>query len=155
MYLDDPLIISDSKEICYQNTKLVIKTLQQLGFIINYDKSKLDPDQSCKFLGFLFNSNKFVIELPEDKIIVARQKILKILRCDTCKILQLAKILGYFISICPAFIYGWLYTKALERLKYTTLLKNQGNYNSRIFITSEVRSDLTWSQILSEYLVAK
>lgn len=98
MYLDDSIIISNSKEICSKNANVVISTFQDLGFVINYKKSMLHPNQSCKFLGFVFNSNKFIIQLPEDKVITAKQKFLNFLHCNFCKIRDLAKLLGVNLS---------------------------------------------------------
>ena len=112
MYLDDSIIISNSMEICSKNTNMVVKTFQDLGFVINYRKSVLQPNQSCRFLGFIFNSNRFIIQLPEDKVISAKRKILNLLHGNYCKVRNLAKLLGYLVSICPVFLYGWLYIQS-------------------------------------------
>ena len=44
IYLDDTLLISKSFKKCSENMKITKGLLEKLGFIINFDKSKLTPD---------------------------------------------------------------------------------------------------------------
>ena len=50
-YLDDILIISESKEQAVENSRKTVQWLQQLGFLINSKKSNLCPSQKMEFLG--------------------------------------------------------------------------------------------------------
>jgi len=36
--------------------RATLHLLEQLESIINYDKSQIDPDQLCKFLGFILDT---------------------------------------------------------------------------------------------------
>ena len=47
-YLDDFLIFGKSREECKRNTTFVKETLISIGFIINFKKSELKPNQICK-----------------------------------------------------------------------------------------------------------
>lgn len=67
IYLDDFLIFSVSREECVNNPKLTISMLLHLGFIINWEKSDLVPNFSCKFLGIIINSREMTLELPPEK----------------------------------------------------------------------------------------
>lgn len=67
-YLDDMLLMGRSHEACAENIRETKKLIQELGFIINDDKSVTVPSQRCKFLGLIFDSQKMSIELPEDKV---------------------------------------------------------------------------------------
>lgn len=44
------LLVSSSRQECVSNVKASIEVLERLGFIINYDKSKLDPEQKTRIL---------------------------------------------------------------------------------------------------------
>jgi len=55
LYLDDFLLLAHSKEAC-RNVQAHINTLSDLGFIINFGKSELEPVRRCKYLGFVFDS---------------------------------------------------------------------------------------------------
>ncbi|KAG0734175.1 hypothetical protein G6F66_013079 [Rhizopus arrhizus] len=48
--------------------KKVINHLQNLGFIINSQKSVLTPLKIQQFLGFQFNTKKMLITVPQEKI---------------------------------------------------------------------------------------
>ena len=68
IYLDDILIIGSSVQILREHTALVIELLQNLGFIINYEKSLLTPTPVLEFLGFLINSKTMKFYLPQTKV---------------------------------------------------------------------------------------
>ena len=50
-YLDNWLIWAKSPEECKEATQKVIDFLIHLGFLINYNKSRLTPEQKFKWLG--------------------------------------------------------------------------------------------------------
>nr|CAH7758967.1 unnamed protein product [Callosobruchus chinensis] len=55
-------------EDCKRNVTITVKFLQELGFVINYEKSILTHSQTCRYLGLIYNSNAMSISIPEDKI---------------------------------------------------------------------------------------
>jgi hypothetical protein len=55
-YLDDILLIGSSLEETHRFTKMTISLLESLGFIINKEKSNLNPTQIITFFGFTINS---------------------------------------------------------------------------------------------------
>ena len=50
-YLDDWLIWAKSPEECKEATQKVIDFLTHLGFLVNYKKSRLTPEQKFEWLG--------------------------------------------------------------------------------------------------------
>lgn len=144
IYLDDFLILGLSKEECSKNTLMVTSLLKFLGFLINTEKSVLSPSTRYKYLGFIFDSTEMTMELPPDKREKIQIRILKIINCNSCKIIKFAKLLGLLTSACPAVKYGWLYTKLLERAKYHALLSNNQDYNAEMYISQEIKTDLKW-----------
>lgn len=56
VYLDDILIMAESKQLATQHAQLVASTLENLGFVVNYEKSVLTPSLQMEFLGFLVDS---------------------------------------------------------------------------------------------------
>ena len=50
-YIDDWLILANSRQECQEATRFVIQVLQDLGWIINWEKSNLQPSQSVTYLG--------------------------------------------------------------------------------------------------------
>lgn len=68
IYLDDILLISNTYESCASEVSYTISLLQSLGFIINKEKSTLNPKTNCKFLGFIIDTDKLHVSLPDEKI---------------------------------------------------------------------------------------
>lgn len=144
IYLDDFLIIDRDAETCRKNTRLAVKFLESLGFIINYEKSELAPHTQRTYLGFIFNSRNMTLSLPQEK----RERIFillsELITLDSCSIRHLAKVIGLLVSVCPAIRYGWLYTKNLERFKTAALLQEGHNFNRVVEIPVELQPDILW-----------
>ena len=68
IYLDDMLIMTQSREIVLQHASTALDLLQGLGFMINYLKSVLVPSTKMQFLGFVVDSLTLSLALPRDKI---------------------------------------------------------------------------------------
>lgn len=143
-YLDDFLCIGKDFKNCEENVRCTMFTLQSLGFHINFMKSRLVPQQECKFLGFILNSRDMSLSLPDDKIDKILQKIKSIMQKDQGKIRELAELIGTLVSVCPATEYGWVYIKKLEFIKCRALRGAQENYDQKIGFPKEIRVDLTW-----------
>lgn len=141
-YLDDILIFGDSSEECNNNTRLVIATLENLGFVINFQKSCTSPTQRCKFLGFFLNSTTMSLELTEEKRKNILQKTNKFLLLKQCKIREFAHYIGLLTAACPAVRYGWVYMKMFERQKCIALQKCDYNYNTVMSLPNVLQSDL-------------
>ncbi|XP_076441109.1 uncharacterized protein LOC143280359 [Babylonia areolata] len=54
VYLDDWLILAESKALCQHHLNLVRNQCQALGFLMNTEKSELEPSQQFEFLGMHF-----------------------------------------------------------------------------------------------------
>lgn len=141
-YLDDFLIFGETCLDCKNKTEIAVKTLKYLGFVINYEKSVLNPSKTCKFLGFILHTDTLKIELPPDK----REKIIKNIKYFKNKteftIRKFAQFVGLLVSACPGVKYGWLYTKLFEREKLIYLQKNNMNYSAKMSIS--LHSDFSW-----------
>lgn len=144
LYLDDFVIINTDYSKAQCDTNLVLNILELLGFIVNIEKSKINPMRQCIYLGFMFDSNKMIFSLPMEK----KQKIFllceELLFRKSTTIRHLAQFIGVLTSACPAVKYSWQYTKLLERCKVLALITNQYNFNSKISIPDYVLTDLIW-----------
>ncbi|XP_063991174.1 uncharacterized protein LOC135169804 [Diachasmimorpha longicaudata] len=67
IYIDDLIIIANSYSECSNQVKIARDLIERLGFIINYQKSSLVPNQRCKYLGFIINSIDYRLELTDKK----------------------------------------------------------------------------------------
>ena len=73
IYLDDILLMASTTETLTHHVELTVALLELLGFVVNYQKSQLNPVQSLEFLGFMINS----VTLPKDKVKNTRKGMLE------------------------------------------------------------------------------
>lgn len=139
MYLDDIFCIGRTYLECQQNVMYTKKLLENLGFIINQDKSCLIPSRQCKFLGFVFDSYEMVLKLPENRITKIKKLLIEFKSRARCQLRDFAKFLGHLTAVQ----YGWLYTKEFERHKYLCLLGNP-SYDQPINLPEHFSSDFNW-----------
>lgn len=127
-HLDDILLIGNSIEDCKRNVDITYCLLQELGFIINCEKSVLQPSHQCKFLGFYLDTKNMLVKLPEHKQISIQAAIEKLNARHSCKIREFASFLGSLGDCCEAAKYGWVYMKNLEREKMLALRDKNDDY---------------------------
>lgn len=78
-YLDDWLLIANSKQLALQQAQTVITLLQRLGWLVNFKKSVLDPTQRLEHLGFVLNTQSMTAALPLKKLRDIRRSIKQVL----------------------------------------------------------------------------
>ncbi|RVE44042.1 hypothetical protein evm_011340 [Chilo suppressalis] len=140
---DDIFLIGPDYIECKNMIHFTVNLLQSLGFKLNLEKSSLLPKKRCKFLGFIFNSEKMILTLPDTKKEKLRKSIDALLNLYKCKLREFAKFIGLLISCCPAIQYSWLYTKEFEYFKYSCLLNNP-SYEQVVTIPKTLHDDLHW-----------
>lgn len=67
VYLDDFLLIADSKELCQSSLDRMLAEFAELGVIVNHKKTIL-PAQVCRFLGLDIDSVRMQILVPDYKL---------------------------------------------------------------------------------------
>ncbi len=68
IYLDDILILNQDRNNILSDLRLVIETLQSLGFLISWKKSVTDPSQCLDYLGMVIDSLNLSFSLPSNKV---------------------------------------------------------------------------------------
>ncbi|XP_078506464.1 LOW QUALITY PROTEIN: uncharacterized protein LOC144765813 [Lissotriton helveticus] len=143
IYLDDILQMEQSRDQLLLHLQVTISLLQNLGFIINAQKSDLVPQQSMIFLGFRIDTRDATLNLPSQKISKIKKEIRKVLRQDRISLRQLARIVGLLSSSIQAIYPGPLHYRTLQRLKASHLRRGL-TYSELISLSSEAKSELLW-----------
>ena len=87
-YLDDWLVRATSHQACLQHTQILVKICQKLGWLVNLDKSELDPKQIFDFVGYQFDLKAGRVRPTPDWWQKLQDKILEILSLLTCPVWQ-------------------------------------------------------------------
>ena len=74
VYLDDILVLGSSPKEGKAHVEIIIEMLSQLGFVINKEKSQLEPTQKIQFLGFWIDSKSMTISRPQEKVEKIKQE---------------------------------------------------------------------------------
>lgn len=153
LYLDDFLILGLSYEECLRNLKIIKYFLENLGFIVNIEKSHMTPSKEQQYLGLRFNSSLMRITLPDDKKVLIFNQVKHFQRVKKCKIRDFAEFIGRLVFACHGLKYSLIYTKRFERAKFLALESSNGNYDADMVLNSELGSDFSWwkSHILNSF----
>ena len=68
VYLDDIIVFNQTREGILRDRDSTLWLLQNLGFVINWKKSVLDPSHCMEYLGFVINPMEMNLSLPKQKM---------------------------------------------------------------------------------------
>ena len=91
IYIDDTLVISDK---CKENAQDVVSKLVELGLHIKLEKCLLQPSQNFYFLGFLWDTNTMLCQLPEEKLLNIKALCKEVLSRDRVTVTLLQRLMG-------------------------------------------------------------
>lgn len=78
IYLDDILIVADSKTAASLAVSQVKSLHQSLGFVLSSEKSEEDPVQSLEYIGLIIDTLSMKLNLPDRK----KEDILRLRRIE-------------------------------------------------------------------------
>ena len=143
-YLDDFIIIADSYESCLRDTQKCIAVLQNLGYIVNFEKSSLTPAQSIEHLGLVIDSVNMTVRITDTKC----QNMISLCRQLRAKshptILEVAKVLGTMISYLPGLELGQMHYRQLEFCQKFALFRTRFDYSKTLQLTDAALKDILW-----------
>ena len=144
IYLDDILIMAPSPEEVSRNLQLVIQILTHLGFVINQKKCILTPTQWIEFLGFVVDSVRMVLSLPQDKVSKIRKECRHMANQSEVSGRSLAHLIGLLTSCLPAVLTAPLHYRGLQALRTKTLRYNNLDYDRKVPLSPQASADLSW-----------
>jgi hypothetical protein len=121
----------------------VVNLLEGLGFLINNQKSVLQPTQSIDFLGYTINSVTMTLFLPKEKVLKIVNSCRELLKADKVSARDLAQVIGQLTATNEAVLPGSFHYRSLKILK-TRALHTGGHYNHRVSLGQEAKIELLW-----------
>ena len=143
-YIDDSYLQGSSMPDCSQNVRATICLFENLGFVINKEKSVLQPCQKLVFLDFILDSILMRVYLTPDKTDRVVSACQMLLNRSYVSIREVAQVIGLTVSSLPAVQYGALFYRNIEIDKNEAFHKNKGNFETLMQLSPESREDLSW-----------
>lgn len=135
-YIDDFLILAHAS-IAAAHIDLAVTTLKEWGFIINSEKSILQPTPTIRHLGLLLDAPSQGFLIPSDKMTDLRNFAHSALTKGTLRRKSCQKLIGRILSV----------TKALSvsrRLAWPLITDLYSTQDHRITLTAQTLRDLAW-----------
>ena len=138
-YLDDFLFVALLKALCNSQIELFLAICKRINFPVLMEKT-LRAGTQMTFLGFLIDTVRQLILIPEEKITKARTLIEKVLgkRDKKMTVKELQQICGLLNFLGCAIVPGRAFTRCLYAF---TRSKNNLKKHYHIRLNSEMRSD--------------
>ena len=73
-YLDDWLIRAPTRESCHQGTQSLLALCQELGWVVNMQKSELEPQQVFEFVGYQYDLLNGLVRPTQNRWEALQQK---------------------------------------------------------------------------------
>ena len=93
-YLDDWLVRASTHHTCLQHTQTLVTLCQELGWLVNKDKSELVPKQVFNFVGYQFDLKEGKVRPTEERWQALTHKIRSILSDPLCPVRQFMSLIG-------------------------------------------------------------
>ncbi len=113
-YLDDWLILAQSREQLSDHRDLVLRHLSQLGLRVNWEKSKLSPVQRISFLGVELDSVSMTARLTEKRAQAVLNCLSSFRGRNVVPLKQFQRLLGHMASAAAVTALGLLHMRPLQ-----------------------------------------
>ena len=97
-YLDDWLVRATSHQTCLQHLQTLIALCRKLDWLVNRQKSELDPKQVFNFVGYQFDLQEGKVRLTPKHWQALATKIQMILSGLVCLVQQFMSLIGFLTA---------------------------------------------------------
>ena len=138
-YIDDWLVRARSHQVCLQYTQDLVKLCQELGWLVNLEKSELEPKQIFDFVGYQFDLRAGRVQPTPDHWQNLQDNISEILTLPTCLVQQFKSLIGLLTATEKQVHLGHLHMRPIQwHLKNNwrvPRITRKGDPNSQITAT--------------------
>ena len=113
-YLDDWLLRAPFREACVNQTRTLMALCQQLGWLVNLQKSELVPQQEFNFVGYHFDLSKGLVKPTQERWQTLTQKIKMLMNRDHCSVREFMSLIGLLTATEKQVISGRLHMRPIQ-----------------------------------------
>lgn len=141
-YVDD-FYHCNSDDTILASRDWILSELQNLGWFINVEKSKLEPASKAKFIGYIIetkpDSDSVCLRIPKDRVKKLKRDIRRVLHKGSASARALARIAGQCVSMIKVVIPAKLLLRNLYRC-----LKRKVSWQDVLELDKDTKADLNW-----------
>ena len=112
-YPDDWLVRATSHRVCLQHTQDLVKICEDLGWLVNLEKSELEPKQVFNFVGYQFDLRAGRVRSTPDRWQNLQDKIL-VLLLPACPVQQFMSLIGLLTTTEKQVHLGRLHMRPIQ-----------------------------------------
>ena len=118
---------------------------ENLGFVINLEKSCFQPTQQLEFLGFVVNTLDMTLLLPDCKVEAIKSHCSKMLLHHEVSVRELSQLIGKLTASIQAIFPAPLHYRHLQDLKHKALAR-LGHFDATTAtaLSTEAKGELQW-----------
>ncbi len=148
-YLDDWLILAQSREQLGDHRDLVLRHLSQLGLRVNWEKSKLSPVQRISFLGVELDSVSMTARLTEERAQAVLNCLSSFRGRNVVPLKQFQRLLGHMASAAAVTPLGLLHMRPLQHWLHSRVPRWAWRRSTlRVGISQQCRRSLSpWTDL--------
>lgn len=126
IYLDDLLFMNQSKEGLGLDMATARYLLENLGFVINLEKSCFVLTQNMEFLGLVVNTQAMTLLLPDCKVKSIKSHCNHLLALPEVSVRDLSQLTGKLTASTQVIFPAPLHYRHLQHLKHQALAPQRG-----------------------------
>ena len=113
-YLDDWLVRASTHDTCLQHTQTLVTLCQELGWLVNKEKSELVPKQVFNFVDYQFDLKEGKVRPTEERWQTLTDKIRSILSDPVCPVRQFMSLIGLLTATEKQVHLGRLHMRPIQ-----------------------------------------
>ena len=113
-YLDDWLVKASTHHTCLQHTQTLATLCQELGWLVNKEKSELVPKQVFNFVGYQFDLKEGKVRPTEERWQALTDKIRSILSDPVCPVRKFMSLIGLLTATEKQVHLGRLHMRPIQ-----------------------------------------
>ena len=113
-YLDDWLIRAPTRESCHQGTQSLLALCQELGWMVNMQKSELEPQQVFDFVGYQYDLLNGLVRPTQNRWEALQQKVTGLLQNRSCRVRTFMSLIGLLTATEKQVPLGRLHMRPIQ-----------------------------------------
>ena len=113
-YLDDWLVRASTHDTCLQHTQTLVTLCQELGWLVNREKSELVPQQVFNFVGYQFDLKEGRVRPTNERWQTLTEKIRSILTDPVCPVRKFMSLIGLLTATEKQVHLGRLHMRPIQ-----------------------------------------